>query len=228
MKYFANLRLILALVLTIVLIAVVVNACGVGIGEQEIPPGPAQAAIYAPAENTAVLLGAPVQILSGHPNGTGLSRVELSVGRESAEGAQTIRSDNPIEGVVIQEWTPQETGQFTIFVTAFDTNGTPVSQLSRQIEVLDSQALSPQAIAGAEQPIVPEPTEVVAPLAATPVPAGDTAGSDAAVAFVVSSTSGDAAVAPTARAAFSAAAASSRRAPWPYPGRATTTSRPGM
>jgi hypothetical protein len=174
---------------------VLVSACNFGFGgdEAETPPGPAQAAIYAPPENVKVLVGGPLQVESAHPGD--VSRVELAVSQAGAE-PEIVRSDRPNDGVVVQEWLPTEPGVYTIQVTAVNADGSQNPVLTRQVEVVVSQALSGEVQPGLGQQLTePRPTEVVAQAVVTPVPAPASVGDEGA-AFVVSSTGAEG-VAPT-------------------------------
>jgi hypothetical protein len=187
-RYLSKLRLLSALFLIALFIMLFASACGIGGDEAEVPPGPPQPAIYAPPENSRVLVNGPLQIHSGHPNGDKISRVELSVGF-SPETLQLLRADTPVNGVVVQEWTPTVPGRYTIQVRAIDANGAVASNLTRQIEVFDSQAVASGAVSQAGEFISPEPTKVSSQLVAATPQAVDSTAADAAAAFVVSSTS---------------------------------------
>lgn len=185
MKYLANLRVMLAFLLTALLTVVLVSACNFALGgdETETPPGPAQAAIYAPPENVKALSGGPLQIESAHPGD--VSRVELRVSRAGAAEV-LVRSDRPTEGVVVQEWLPAEPGVYTIRVKAVNADGSENPVLTRQVEVVASLALvGERATETTAQLVEPQPTEISAPVAAasTPGPVVD----DAGAAFVISS-----------------------------------------
>jgi hypothetical protein len=143
-KYLSKIRMILTLLLTTSLMILLISACniiGLG-GAQETPPGPSISAILAPPAGVKILAHAPVQIQSSHP-GDNISRVELWV-QEPGQNDKRLRSDVPINGIVLQEWVPQQVGLHTIKVRTFYTgqdDQTP-KELIQQIEVIDGSTIA--------------------------------------------------------------------------------------
>jgi hypothetical protein len=123
------------------------------------------------------LLRGPVQIQSSHP-GDNVSRVELLVREPGVSTDKLLRSDVPLNGMVLQQWTPEQPGPHVITVRVYDTNNTVLNTVVRTIEVIPDAAVSldPGAAAaqlagasGAGQP-------TVIPLTPIPIPiSGDAA-----------------------------------------------------
>jgi hypothetical protein len=140
-KYLPKIRVILALLLIASLMILLISACniiGLG-GAQEAPPGPSSSAILAPPAGVKVLARTLVQIQSSHP-GDSVSRVELWV-QEPGQNDKLLRSDVPINGIVLQEWIPQQAGIHVIKVRTFYVGDQPPTELSQQIEVIDGSAI---------------------------------------------------------------------------------------
>ena len=130
-----------ALVIVVLLPILLISACNIiGIGGGEPPPsGPSTAKIITPADNTKVIVGSPVQIQSAHP-GSNVARVELLVNNGDSE--QLIRADAPSNGIVLQQWTPDRVGRFTLKVVGHNANNEPVNPLAVQLEVIDNSIVS--------------------------------------------------------------------------------------
>ncbi len=114
---------------------------------------PSESVIYAPAAQTKVIMGSPVQIQSGHA-GKDIVRVELYVNN------QFQRADTPQNGRVTQEWIPAAPGDYLINVKAFDTNNAQLSDLTTSLHVRDALVIAPAP-----------PTPVVAQAEAAPAAA---------------------------------------------------------
>ncbi len=167
-KYFSKFKVILALILIILLVILLISACDIG-GGQQIPSGPSTFGILAPAESAKVLVSSPVQIQSAFENAGAISRVELLVREPGAETDKLLRADVPTDGVVLQEWFPQQVGPHTIRVIAYNANNDPISELTREIEA----SLSPEISLSPPEPVVTEtPPEAAAfePVTPTPTP----------------------------------------------------------
>jgi len=146
-----RLKAIFSLAVAILLPVFFISACnGFGLGGDPPPSGPSQTAILAPVYKDAgqdpaqvpkVLVGSPVQIHSAHP-GSNISRVELLVQAANQESAELLRADIPSNGIVLQEWTPDQPGLFTIDVVAYNKNNQQVNPLSIQIEAIESSVVS--------------------------------------------------------------------------------------
>ncbi len=194
MNIFENARIILALLLASLLTIAMVSACGIiGGAPEPDSPEPQTATIFAPADNTKLLIGSPVQIQSGHPNSNSISRVELYVS-QAGEPERLIRSDAPRNGIVVQEWLPQDPGTYQIRVQSVTNDGTLGTQLTQTLDVIDSTALSSQILAQSEPAVVePEPTEIAAQPIASPTPgAASSTTNDDGAAFIISTTGGEA------------------------------------
>lgn len=160
-KYFIQHKLVLALILVLVLMTVFVSACNLINLGGETATAPTTAAILAPADNTKVLLHSPIQIQSAHP-GDNVTRVELSVAQQGSSTEKLIRADVPTNGIVLQEWLPEQTGVYTIRVRSYDKDNHVIVEQTRTYDVVDDTdiSLAPIAIAetsgstGATQPTV--------------------------------------------------------------------------
>ncbi|MBN1218062.1 MAG: LysM peptidoglycan-binding domain-containing protein [Anaerolineae bacterium] len=133
-------------------------------------------------EGLKVLLDCPVQIQSVHPNGN-ISRVELWVKAPNQETSILMRSDVPAaDGLVLQEWVPQQPGVHAITLKTHYTNN-QVSELSQQIRVVDTQTVA--VACGAMIPVQPE-VSAFEPPTPTPGPEATVATSAEAEIAVVS------------------------------------------
>jgi hypothetical protein len=136
---------ILTLLLMASLIISLISACniiGLG-GGQETPSAPSEAAILAPPAGVKALARTLVQIQSSHP-GDDVSRVELWVQEPGQAGEKLLRSDVPINGIVLQEWVPQQVGPHTIKVRTYYTGreDQPPEELTWPIEIIDGSTIA--------------------------------------------------------------------------------------
>jgi hypothetical protein len=156
---FSKYRVILALITTIILVALVATACT--FGEEPAPP-PVDSRIVAPAIGTKVLVQAPVQIQSIHAP-EGVSRVELFV------NDQLLRADLPEDGVLLQEWIPEQPGSYALKVVPYNRDNQAQAPYVVPVEVVDSPAVSlsdPQPEIGGDQSVAfqsPTATPVALP-----------------------------------------------------------------
>ncbi|MBN1993272.1 MAG: hypothetical protein JW953_11255 [Anaerolineae bacterium] len=177
-KKSSKLSVILTLLLIALLVILLMSACdtiSIG-GSQETPVGPPSPAILAPVPVAGetmvkVLRYSPVQIQSSH-SGQNISRVELHVQKPGQASGDLLRSDVPENGVVTQEWIPQQAGEHLITLKTFYTNDQPPKTLTTSIQVLESQAVAVAAVAAAgEQPTTEvEPGQEFPPPTPTPQP----------------------------------------------------------
>jgi hypothetical protein len=152
--------------LALTAVALLLTACNwLNLGGEPATPTPPD--IFAPANDTTVLLGAPVQIQSGR-FGSDVSRVELWVRRPNATD-ELLRSDIPVGGSLLQEWRPTETGPHTITLRSYTGDNTS-TQLVRTYNVIldDVVSLAPPAapaqFSSQVQPTIIPPTPLpVAP-----------------------------------------------------------------
>lgn len=170
-KYLQQHKLILSLALVVLVTILLISACNLlNLGGQETPAGPSTPTILAPADGTKVLAGAPVQIQSAHP-GDNVARVELWVQKRGENAGTLVRADVPINGIVLQQWVPQQADTYTITVRTYYTNVEQFSAVSHTFEVISDQALSLAAVATppAQQPSAVQPTVIpLTPLAISP------------------------------------------------------------
>lgn len=147
-KYSSKYRVVFALVLLILIATVVVTGCNIDFGIGEEPPEPAAPGIVAPPNQTQVLMGGPVQVESLYPN-SNLSRVELYVQGPGNTPERLIRADVPTaEGYVLQEWTPEQPGQYTVRTLAYpQASAQPLAPLTIQLEVIESIVVNGAAAA---------------------------------------------------------------------------------
>lgn len=175
-KYFQQHKLILSLAVVVLITIMLISACNLlALGGKETPPGPSALAILAPADKTKVLIGAPVQIQSAHP-GDNVARVELWVQKQGENTGTRMRADVPVNGIVLQQWVPQQEGTYTITVKTIYTDGGQPNETPRTIEVISAPALSLAAVvtppvqqSGAMQP-------TVIPLTPLPISPAEAAG----------------------------------------------------
>jgi hypothetical protein len=163
-KHFFQHNTIATQFLALTAAALLLAACNwLGLGGEPATPTPPD--IFAPANNTTVLLGAPVQIQSGR-FGSDVSRVELWVRKPSAAADELLRSDIPESGNLLQEWRPTEVGQHAITLRSYTGDNTS-TQLVRTYQVIldDVVSLAPPAVppslaqsSGQGQPTVIPPT----------------------------------------------------------------------
>ncbi|MEW5960140.1 MAG: NBR1-Ig-like domain-containing protein [Chloroflexota bacterium] len=134
-KYLSKFRILLAIVLVIGLAFVLASACSFGGG---VPTTPATFGIITPAENTRILIQGPVQIQSAFANPATISRVELWIKGETDPSETLLRSDRPTEnGVVLQEWRPEQTGNFAVTVRAYNTGNQQLQTYTRRLVITD-------------------------------------------------------------------------------------------
>ncbi len=168
LKNFWQNRLIVSLTLIVVLLLLLISACNlIDLGGSQTPVPSAQPAILAPLENVKVLANAPVQIQSLQP-GANISRVELLVQGPDSTTETLVRADKPTDGVVLQEWTPPQPGQYLLKVRTYDVNNVIIAELPRTINVVPAEAVSVAMVATPTPLPVPplQPTSVLA----TPAP----------------------------------------------------------
>ncbi len=175
-RYLQQHKLFLILALVVLVTVLFISACNLlDLGGEEAPPGPTTPVILAPADDIKVLTGAPVQIQSAHP-GDNVSRVELWVQRRGENTSTLIRSDVPVQGIVLQQWVPQQPEVYTITVRTYYTNVEQPSNITRIIEVISDPAVSLAVVA--TPPVQPlgalQPT--VIPLTPLPISPGEAAG----------------------------------------------------
>jgi hypothetical protein len=165
---------VFAIALLVLITTLVVSGCNIDFGIGEEPPEPAAPVIVAPANQTQVLVGGPVQVESLYPN-SNLSRVELYVQGPGSTAERLIRADVPTaEGYVLQEWTPEQPGQYVVRTLAYPQNSAqPLAPLTIQLEALEGIVASGGV--GAEifqpptvTPVPPTPTPEVIVVVATP------------------------------------------------------------
>ncbi|GIK38233.1 MAG: hypothetical protein BroJett011_20660 [Chloroflexota bacterium] len=179
-KHFFRHKTIAARLLALTAVALLLTACNwLDLGGETATPAPPD--IFAPANNTTVLLGAPVQIQSGR-FGSDVSRVELWVRKPNAATDELLRSDIPEGGNLLQEWKPTEVGPHTITLRSF-TGNNPSIQLARTYEVIPDAFVSlapPAALpAPAQSSSQAQPTAVPpTPLAVPPGQAANQAASE--------------------------------------------------
>ena len=120
--------------------------------------------ISEPASGTIITVGEEVDIVSTAEASSGVARVDLLV------NGQVVRSDSPPEGTpstfpLVQSWTPATTGDVTISVIAYDTDGAASEPAAVTLTVAASEgAAEPTEEAGTDETDeTPEP-------AATDVP----------------------------------------------------------
>lgn len=183
----SKIRVVISVLFSNLLVLLLITSCnylGIG-GGQETPSAFSNFRILAPPDNVKVLVNSPVQIQSAHPGGN-ISRVELWVREPQAEKDKLLRSDVPINQVVLQEWSPRELGTYVITVRTYSTNNEKISELTRSIQVVDAVAVSVEAVEQAGKP-GPEPTKPVPP---TPTPVGpaQVEVSEASIAVVATAT----------------------------------------
>jgi len=143
-KKSSKLTLILSLLAMALLVMLLTSACSALFGEQPAP-GPTQLKILAPlpveGDEVKALRQTTVQIQSTHPGD--VSRVELWVKGLNEETGKLIRSDVPENGIVLQEWVPQETGMHTITLKTYDSESGEVAyEQSTNIRVVDNLEIS--------------------------------------------------------------------------------------
>ncbi len=142
LKYFAKFRVIVALILVVGLVFVVISACDLG-DNPIITPGPSTFGILTPSEGVKVLVQGPVQILSAFQDADNISRVELLVREPNTAADKLLRSDVPDNGLVVQEWVPQQAGMHEVKIKAFTVDNELASkELTRQVEVIDGPAIT--------------------------------------------------------------------------------------
>lgn len=191
-------RLFLALTLAIILLIVLISACdAIGFGGGEPPRRePARQGILAPKPGTRVIAGANVQIQSAH--GGDISRVELHVQAPGEAAPKLLRADAPDNGVVVQEWMPDQAGVYQVKVIAYDANNTPSETEAVQIEAIKSTAISLTPVPRDQSTVVaerfePPITSTVAAagtvIGATPAPTIPAAGTAVGPAAVATATS---------------------------------------
>lgn len=168
-KNFWQNKLIVTLTLIVVMLLLLISACNlIDLSGGETPTISAQPAILSPLENVKVLVNAPVQFQSIQP-AANISRVELLVQGPNSTTETLVRADKPTNGVVLQQWTPQQPGQYIVKVRTFDINNVIISELPRTIEVVSNEAIS-LAVAAMPTPLPNPPVQPTAVLA-TPAPA---------------------------------------------------------
>lgn len=167
-KNFWQNKLILSLTLIVVMLLLLISACNlIDLGGSQTQTTAVQPAVLAPLENAKVLAKAPVQIQSLQPNAE-ISRVELLVQGPNSTAETLVRADKPTDGVVLQQWTPQQAGQYIVKVRTYDINNVMISELPRTIEVVDDKAIS-LAMVATPTPL-PNPPAQPTSVLATPAP----------------------------------------------------------
>jgi hypothetical protein len=141
-NYLRQPKIILALSLTILLVVLFVTACNlIDLGGDDTPETPATSTILTPADNARVLVRGPVQIQSSHP-GDNITRVELLVREPGTSTDKLLRADVPINGLILQQWLPEQPGTHVITVRAYDANNTVLNSVVRTIEVIPDAVIS--------------------------------------------------------------------------------------
>ncbi|MFN8459174.1 MAG: hypothetical protein U0401_31750 [Anaerolineae bacterium] len=137
LKNFWQNKLIVSLTLIVALLLVLISACNLIDLSGGQTPTSQTPAFLTPLESK-VLVHAPVQIQSLQP-GANISRVELLVQGPNSTAETLVRADKPTDGVVLQQWIPQQTGQYTIIVQTYSiTNALISPPLTRTIDVTDT------------------------------------------------------------------------------------------
>jgi hypothetical protein len=67
--------------------------------------------------------------------------VELRVKGSTAESDTLIGANAPSNGIVLQQWIPDQTGSFTVQVIALNAANQPLSSAARQLEVIDNSVI---------------------------------------------------------------------------------------
>jgi hypothetical protein len=162
-KYLSKFRIFLAIILVIGLAFVLASACSFGGGNT--PATPITFGIITPAENTQILLDGPVQVQSAFANPDTISRVELWTKKDTDPSETLLRSDRLAEnGVVLQEWRPEQPGTYTITLRAYGVNDAAPSQvIARQVQVLESAAMSIAALGQPQTELFQAPTATPSP-----------------------------------------------------------------
>lgn len=146
-------RGIFASALAVLLLVALISSCNnldIFGGKDSSAGRPIATGILAPTNNTKVLVGSPVQILSA-PASSSATQVELSVKATNEETGQLISRVNLSSNRTgLQQWTPNRAGLFALTVVAYDANGEEVETLSSQIEVITNAVVSVVSV-GAEQ-----------------------------------------------------------------------------
>jgi hypothetical protein len=179
-KHFFRHKTIAARFLALTAVAFLLTACNwLNLGGEPAAPTPPD--IFAPANNTTVLLGAPVQIQSGR-FGSDISRVELWVKKPGAVADELLRSDIPEGGNLLQEWKPTEVGSHTITIKAYKADNSFVPLVRTYNVTLDDVvSLAPPVAlpAPAQSSSQAQPTAVPpTPLAVPPGQAANQAASE--------------------------------------------------
>lgn len=138
----------LAALLLLVLIAVLLyRFVPIGSVQRFLPAEPVQLLpgqraaieINAPPDETTVLPGAPVQVLS-QVNQRDLARVELLVSK-NGQNETLIRADIPQDGHALQPWQPTEEGEYRLTVRAVNLNNAVVATDTTVVQVQANPAI---------------------------------------------------------------------------------------
>lgn len=160
-KYFSRFSVVATLILVIGVIISLVSGCDIGLGQQT-PVRPVVFGIITPPENVKVLAQNPVQIQSAFQDPAAISRAELWIREPNTETEKLLRSDVPsADGIILQEWVPQQPGNYGVLIKTYNARNEQISQLTRSIQVLADDAIAPAATASAgEFSGQPQPTRI--------------------------------------------------------------------
>ncbi len=176
-----RIKVILTISLLVLLLILLVSACNVNLFGGSEDEDAVSATILAPLANTQVLVGGLVQIQSTHS--PDITRVELQeyVNGQEAQNRPSQTKIPDTNGYLLQSWTPNQPGQYTLKVISYVDNEAKVSN-ELQLEVVENLAVSvvlmtPTPVVASEQGTEFQAPTVtpIPPLEATVEPASDAA-----------------------------------------------------
>jgi hypothetical protein len=146
------------IVVLLVLILMMSTSLSCGLSTEKTPP---TITINFPAEKASVEVGEEVEIVSTASGEAGITRVELSVNDRVVHIASPD-SGNPTTFAAIQPWTPEDVGDISISVIAYDINGESSQPASITLTVV-----------GAQIDVTPSPTVTSTPPPTSELPTAE-------------------------------------------------------